>query len=102
MIKKISDMEANVEKERVVAVKAIKKISTLKTIASQSKQLEDLLKRLPKYLLTNEELMISAVSLVGECFKFISPDLQKNKKGNLLNGCCVMECWTKFYYVYNF
>lgn len=80
MIKKINDPEANLDKERVEAVKAIKKISTLKTIASQSKKLEDLLKKLPKNLLADEELMISAVSLVGGCFTLLSPDLQKNKK----------------------
>lgn len=80
MIKKINDLEANLNKERVVAVNAIKKISTLKTEASQSKKLEDLLKKLPKNLLADEELMMSAVSLVGGCFKLISPDLQKNKK----------------------
>jgi len=60
--------------------KAIKKISTLKTIDSQNKKLEDLLKKLPTTLLADEELMISAVSLVGGCFKLISLDLQKNKE----------------------
>lgn len=79
MIKKINDPRANLDKERVEAVKAIKKISTLKTIDSQNKKLEDLLKKLPTNLLADEELMISAVSLVGGCFKLISPDLQRNK-----------------------
>ena len=84
MVKKTNEIDASNDKERVAAVKTIKKISALKTIASQSKQLEDLLKKLPKNLLADEELMISVVSLVGGCFKHLAPDLQKNKKVALI------------------
>jgi len=79
-MKNLNDLDANTDKERITALKAIKKISGLKTIATQCKQLEDLLKKLPKNLIADEELMIYVVSLVGVCFKYISTDLQKNKK----------------------
>jgi len=80
MVKSSSNLDSNNDKERVAAVKAISKISSLKTIASQDKKLQEILEKLPKRLLADEELMLSAVSLVGNCFALIAPDLKKNKK----------------------
>lgn len=80
MVNKSSDLDSVNDKERVAAVKAINKIASLKTIATQSKKLQEILEKLPKKLLADEELMLSAVSLVGNCFEFIAPDLKKNKK----------------------